>query len=32
LGWLLVLGSLVGVGLHGLGRIFTGSNGKGREE
>lgn len=30
LGWIAVLGALVGVGLHGMGRIF--SNGNGRKE
>ena len=28
LGWLIVLGSLGGVGLHGLGRFFTRKNAK----
>jgi octaheme c-type cytochrome (tetrathionate reductase family) len=32
LGWILVLGSLVGVVLHGLGRMFTSSNGNGKRE
>ena len=33
IGWILVLGSLVGVTLHGLGRIFSSSaNGKGGKE
>lgn len=33
IGWVLVLGSLVGVSLHGLGRIFSSSaNGKGGKE
>ena len=27
-GWIVVIGSLVGVCLHGLGRIFTNGNGK----
>jgi hypothetical protein len=28
-GWVMVLGALLSVCLHGLGRIFTNSNGKG---
>ena len=32
LGWIVVLGSLVGVSLHGLGRIFSSSNGRGGKE
>ena len=28
LGWLVILGSLVGVSLHGIGRIFTNGNNK----
>lgn len=32
LGWVAVLGALLGVSLHGLGRIFTSSNGKGKKE
>ena len=28
LGWIMVLGALVGVSIHGLGRIFTNGNGK----
>ncbi len=28
LGWIMVLGALVGVSLHGLGRIFTNGNGR----
>lgn len=32
LGWFLVIGSLAGVSLHGLGRIFTRRNGNGRKE
>jgi hypothetical protein len=32
-GWIMVLGALVGVSLHGLGRIFSSStNGKGGKE
>lgn len=31
LGWVLVLGSLMGVTLHGLGRIFSRRNGNGRK-
>jgi octaheme c-type cytochrome (tetrathionate reductase family) len=30
-GWVLVIGSLMGVTLHGLGRIFSRSNGNGRK-
>jgi len=32
IGWILVLGSLIGVLLHGLGRIFSSSNGRGGKE
>jgi hypothetical protein len=32
IGWILVLGSLIGVSLHGLGRIFSSSNGRGGKE
>ena len=28
IGWLLVLGTLGGVGLHGLARLFTGKRGE----
>ena len=31
-GWVMVLGALLSVCLHGLGRIFTNSNGNGRKE
>jgi hypothetical protein len=31
LGWLAVLGALLGVTLHGLGRIFTKANGRKEE-
>ena len=31
-GWVMVLGALLSVGLHGLGRIFANSNGKGAKQ
>jgi hypothetical protein len=32
IGWVLVVGSLIGVSLHGLGRIFSSTNGRGGKE
>jgi len=32
IGWIMVLGALVGVSLHGLGRFFTNGNGKNKEK
>ncbi len=32
IGWIMALGALIGVVLHGLGRIFSGANGSGKGE